>query len=59
MAIVIALWERHPAAIPIEAGRLSHGFVRRDAGLLPVGAAFQPRWSRRNAPSLPGRDAGC
>ena len=27
MAIVIALWERHPAAIPIEAGRLSHGYI--------------------------------
>jgi len=59
MAIVIALWERHPAAIPIEAGRLSHGFVRRDAGLLPVGAVFQPRWSRRHAPSPSGRGAGC
>ena len=50
MAIVIALWERHPAAIPIEAGRLSHRLVRRDAGLLPVGAVFQPRWSKAPRP---------
>jgi hypothetical protein len=27
LTIGIRVWERHPAAIPIEAGRLSHTFM--------------------------------
>jgi hypothetical protein len=36
MAIVISRWERHLAAISIEAGRLSHSFML----IGPIGTSF-------------------
>jgi hypothetical protein len=36
ISIAISRWERHLAAIPIDAGRLSHSFML----LLPIGTHF-------------------